>query len=116
MPFRRLCAEYGDGLYVTEMIGHGANLIAPQKAKLAMALRSKSAHWGLTDIQARHWDGVAKLAGLGDARAVCDELAAQVPEVLRTVQAQLPADFPRPLSSAIFEGLQRTAKQLDYAP
>ncbi|AMM26149.1 type II toxin-antitoxin system HipA family toxin [Variovorax sp. PAMC 28711] len=104
-----------DVLSAWPVIGHGANLIAPQKARLAMALRSKSAHWGLTDIQARHWDGVAKLAGLGDARAVCDELAAQVPEVLRAVQAQLPADFPEPLASAIFDGLHRTAKQLEHA-
>ncbi|RYZ12855.1 MAG: type II toxin-antitoxin system HipA family toxin [Comamonadaceae bacterium] len=105
-----------DVLSAWPLIGHGANLIAPQKAKLAMALRSKSAHWGLADIQARHWDGVAKLAGLGDARALCDELAAQVPEVLRTVEAQLPAGFPQPLAAAIFEGIRSTAQRLESAP
>ncbi len=101
-----------DVLSAWPVIGHGAALIAPQKARLAMALRSKSAHWGLADIQARHWDGVAKLAGLGDARALCDEVAGQVPEVLRSVQAQLPADFPSALASAIFEGMSHTAKRL----
>ena len=79
-----------------------------------MALRSKSAHWGLADIQARHWDGVAKLAGLGDARALCEEVAAQVPEVLRSVQAQLPADYPPALAGAIFEGMTDTAKRLAF--
>ncbi|RZL64611.1 MAG: type II toxin-antitoxin system HipA family toxin [Variovorax sp.] len=101
-----------DVLSAWPVIGHGANLIAPQKAKLAMALRSKSAHWGLTDIDARHWDGVAKFAGLGDARALCDEIAAQVPEVLRSVEAQLPADFPTALARTIFDGVTRTAKRL----
>ncbi|MDM0119178.1 type II toxin-antitoxin system HipA family toxin [Variovorax arabinosiphilus] len=103
-----------DVLSAWPVIGHGAALIAPQKARLAMALRSKSAHWGLADIQARHWDGVAKLAGLGDARALCEELAGQVPEVLRSVQAQLPADFPPALAGAIFEGMSHTAKRLAF--
>lgn len=103
-----------DVLSAWPVIGHGAALIAPQKARLAMALRSKSAHWGLSDIQARHWDGVAKLAGLGDARALCEELAAQVPQVLRSVQAQLPADFPPALADAIFAGMTDTAKRLAF--
>ena len=101
-----------DVLSAWPVIGHGANLIAPQKARLAMALRSKSAHWGLADIDARHWDGVAKLAGLGDARALCDELAAQVPQALRSVEAQLPADFQPALARTIFDGVARTAKRL----
>lgn len=103
-----------DVLSAWPVIGHGARLIAPQKARLAMALRSKSAHWGIADIQARHWDGVAKLAGLGDARALCDELAAQVPSVLRDVEAQLPADFPAPLASAVFDGVRNTARRLAH--
>lgn len=103
-----------DVLSAWPVIGHGSNLIALQKARLAMALRSKSAHWGLADIQARHWDGVAKLAGLGDARALCDELAAQVPDVLHNVEAQLPPGFPQPLASAIFDGIRTTAKRLVY--
>lgn len=96
------------------VIGHGADQITPQKARLAMPLRSKSAHWGLTDLTGPHWDGVAKLAGLGDARALCEELAAQVPEVLRSVEAQLPADFPAALAQAIFDGMRSTVKRLAH--
>ena len=77
-----------------------------------LALRAKSAHWGLVDIQARHWDGVAKLAGLGDARALCDELIAQLPGVLRDVEAQLPPGFPAALAQAIFDGMKSTAQRL----
>ena len=104
-----------DVLSAWPVIGQGANLIAPQKAKLAMALRSKSAHWGLADIQARHWDGVAKLAGLGDAHALCDELIAELPGVLQSVEAQLPAGFPARLANTIFEGIKTTARRLEPA-
>jgi serine/threonine-protein kinase HipA len=101
-----------DVLSAWPIIGGGANQLARQKAKLAMALRAKSAHWGLADIQARHWDGVAKLAGLGDARALCDELLQQLPGVLRTVTSELPPDFPPPLAAAIFDGMTTTAQRL----
>ncbi|MEP6720402.1 MAG: type II toxin-antitoxin system HipA family toxin [Variovorax sp.] len=104
-----------DVLSAWPVIGQGAHLIAPQKARLAMALRSKSAHWSLTDIQARHWEGVAKLAGLGDAQALCDELIAQLPGVLQSVQAQLPAGFPERLAGTIFDGIKTTARHLEQA-
>ncbi len=80
-----------------------------QKPKLAMALRSKSAHWVLSDLRQQHWDGVAKLAGLDDAKALCDELAAQVPGVIAKVESQLPADFPEPLARTVFVGIRETA-------
>ena len=87
----------------------------PQKPKLAMALRSKSAHWGLSDLRQQHWDGVAKLAGLEDAKSLCDELAAQVPEAIVKVEAGLPADFPKPLADAVFAGIRATAARLQPA-
>lgn len=105
-------APFYDVLSAWPIIGNGANQLARQKAKLAMALRAKSAHWGLADIQARHWDGVAKLAGLGDARALCDELLAELPEVLRTVESELQKDFPAALAQAIFDGMKSTAQRL----
>ena len=101
-----------DVLSAWPIIGAGANQLARHKAKLAMALRAKSAHWGLTDIQARHWDGVAKLAGLGDARVLCDELSDQLPGVLCTVGSELPPDFPPALAQAIFDGMTTTAQRL----
>ena len=101
-----------DVLSAWPIIGGGAHQLAKQKAKLAMALRAKSAHWGLVDIQARHWDGVAKLAGLGDARALCDELLQQLPGVLCTVEAELPEGFPPALAQAIFDGMTTTAQRL----
>ena len=73
--------EPGDGYRLTPfhgalsawpVMGDGSGQLASHKARLAIALRSKSAHWTLSDLLPQHWDGVAKQAGLGDARALCD--------------------------------------------
>lgn len=101
-----------DVLSAWPVMGQGTNQLSFQKAKLAMALRSKSAHWGLQELRARHWDSAAKLAGLGDAHALCDELLAQLPAVIDSVEAQLPAGFPAHVASAIFEGMRSTTKRL----
>lgn len=82
------------------------------KPKLAMALRSKSAHWGLSDLRAQHWDGVARLAGLADARTLCAELAEQVPGVIARVEAELPGGFPDGIARPILDGLRATAARL----
>ena len=47
-----------DVLSAWPIIGHGPNQLAYQKAELAMAVRSKNAHWKLKDIQPRHWQRV----------------------------------------------------------
>ncbi|MEB0055606.1 type II toxin-antitoxin system HipA family toxin [Variovorax sp. LG9.2] len=104
-----------DVLSAWPVIGSGANQLAFQKAKLAMALRSKSSHWALQDLRARHWDGVAKLAGLGDAHALCDELLAQLPGALDAVETQLPSGVPEHVARTIFEGVRNTAKRLTEA-
>ena len=104
-----------DVLSAWPVIGSGADQIAFQKAKLAMALRSKSSHWALQDLRARHWDGVAKLAGLGDAHALCNDLLAQLPGALESVETQLPSSFPEHVARTIFEGVRNTAKRLTEA-
>jgi serine/threonine-protein kinase HipA len=93
-------------------IGDGAGRLTPQKARLALALRGRSAHWGLTDIGARQWDDVARLAGLGDARSLCDDIAERLPHVLGAVEAELPPDFPTPLADAVFGGMKTLAPRL----
>lgn len=96
--------------------GGGLRAIELQKkTRLALALREKSAHWGLSDIGARHWDDVARLAGRVDARALRDEVADRLPEVLRRVEAELPPDFPAPLADAVLGGMRSLAPRLHDA-
>ena len=77
-----------------------------------MAVRGRNAHWKLNEIRPRHWDAVARLAGLGDASALIDEVRAHTPAVIAEVSAQLPAGFPDEVSGKIFEGMRRQAGHL----
>ncbi len=93
-----------DVLSAWPVVVHGAALIAPQKARLAMALRGQERALGSIRHPGAALDGVAKRWRAWAMRARCAKrVAAQVPEVLRGVQAQLPADFPPALAGAIFE-------------
>jgi serine/threonine-protein kinase HipA len=101
-----------DVLSAWPIIGPGPRQLAWQKARLAMAVRNRSAHWKLKDIQPRHWDAVAREAGFGDAQALLHEVCQQVPAVLTAVNAQLPPGFPVRVSNRILTGLERQAARL----
>ena len=103
---------YYDVLSAWPVIGHGPNQLAWQKAELAMAVRSKNAHWKLKDIQPRHWQGVAREAGLRDADGLIDEVIAQVPAALKQAGETLPKGFPGRISEKIFAGIEQQAKVL----
>jgi serine/threonine-protein kinase HipA len=101
-----------DILSAWPIIGRGANLLDVRKAKLALAVRSKNAHWKLTEIKARHWDAVTRDAGLGDAKDLLVETAGQVTKVIAEVAPQLPRGFPARVADQIFSGLQGAARQV----
>ena len=93
--------------------GNGADRFQWQKLKLAMAVRSKNAHYRMAQIQRRHWNAVAKRNGLGeDFEAVIGQVVEQTPRVIEAVSARLPDGFPMAVSEAIFDGLLVQAKRL----
>lgn len=93
--------------------GDGPNQFQRQKLKLAMAVRSKNAHYRMAHIQRRHWNAVAKANGLGeDFEAVIQQIIAETPRVIEAVGARLPAGFPAAVSESIFNGLLMQAKRL----
>ena len=106
-----------DVLSAYPVLGEGPGLMSPFKAKMAMAVRSKSAHWKVRDIQHRHWValgeryGVVTTDGLS-AASIIDDLVARTPQVIQTVRAQLPGGFPVALADSIFTGLQDAAARL----
>lgn len=101
-----------DVLSTWPIIGVGPNHLAWQKTELAMAVRSKNAHWKLKDIQPRHWQGVARSAGLRDADELIDEVIAQVPIALKKAGDALPKGFPWRTTEKIFAGIEQQAKVL----
>jgi len=95
------------------ILGRGKNQIAPQKAKLAMAVPGKNRHYRWAAIQSRHWMSTAREIGL-EATAEEDilHMAHGAEEVVDTVSAMLPRDFPGQVSGPILDGLLQSAKKL----
>jgi serine/threonine-protein kinase HipA len=102
-----------DVLSAWPIIGRGPNLLDERKARLALAVRSKNAHWKLNEIKARHWNAVARQAGLGDATVLLAETAEQTTQVIENVGRQIPRGFPSRVQDRIFAGLQESARRLE---
>ncbi|WP_245844896.1 type II toxin-antitoxin system HipA family toxin [Noviherbaspirillum humi] len=100
------------------VIGQGPRHFPWQKIKLAMAVRSKNAHYRMQDIRRRHWNAVAKRNALGeDFETVIESILEKTPAVVEAVNAALPQGFPANVAEPIFEGLVLQAKRLaDAAP
>lgn len=101
-----------DVLSAWPIIGHGPNQLDERKVKLAMAVRGKNPHWRLRDVKARHWDSVAKLAGIGDAQSILAELIDKTPAALAATEAEVPRGFPAHVVDRIFEGVRRSVDLL----
>ncbi|MGL6047460.1 MAG: HipA domain-containing protein, partial [Vogesella sp.] len=103
-----------DILSAHPVIGHGAGKVAPQKAKLAMAVRGQSNHYLIDRIQPRHWLAQARSSGLTEAwaKTLLNELIDCTDKVLEDVAQTLPADFPAELALAIFDGIRRQRGRL----
>jgi serine/threonine-protein kinase HipA len=103
-----------DVLSAHPIIGRGKNQIAPQKARLAMAVRSRSNHYLLDRIEPRHWIAQAQQAGLGQAAAegILAEVAQAAPHVIEAVSQQVPQGFPMDVADAVFTGVARQARRL----
>ncbi len=106
-----------DVLSAHPVLGVGPSKISPHKAKLAMAVRTKNAHWKMKDILRRHWLELGTRYGVvtADGRpvhAVLDDLVARTPAALAQVRAQLPPGFPAEVADSILAGVQGAAARL----
>lgn len=106
-----------DVLSAYPVMGKGANMISPFKARMAMAVRSRNAHWRMCEIRRRHWVTIGTEYGIltpdgHGAASVIDDLIARTPEVVSRVRASLPDDFPASVADSIFTGLQQAAERL----
>lgn len=106
-----------DVLSAYPVLGEGPGRISPFKAKMAMAVRSKNAHWRMRDILRRHWVALGARHGVltEDGREVqflMDDLIMRTPQIIANVSAQLPAGFPEQIASTIFDGLRDAARSL----
>lgn len=106
-----------DVLSAYPLLGEGPNKLSPFRAKMAMAVRSRNAHWKMLDIQRRHWDSLGERFGVVThdgraARHLIDELVDSTPAVVEQVRSMLPAAFPQRLAASVLRGLQDAANKL----
>lgn len=85
-----------------------------KKAKMAMALQGKNRQYHFSMIQPRHFISTAEHVGFSPQMAfdLMQEMAARTEDVIATVTAELPADFPQQISDAIFNGLSHQAARI----
>lgn len=111
--FYRLTPRY-DVLSAHPVMGHGAGRLAPQKAKMAMAVDGKNRHYKWAEIRREHFEQTALGCRLPDAPALIDELITATPPAIAQVADKLPADFPADLAGAVFDGLRQAADKLGW--
>jgi len=101
-----------DILSAYPVLGHGRGKLAPEKIKLAMALRGKNRHYRWREIGARHFLETARLCGLGDMKAMMEEVVAKTPGVIEQVRGLVPSQFVAQIAASIFDGVRMQSEQL----
>jgi len=104
-----------DILSAHPIVGTGAHRIAPQRLKLAMAVRGSQNYYLMSQIRRRHWLQHAGLVGLGHdlADAIIRDILDQVSDVIARVQSDIPGGFPEDVAQSIFQGMTMHANQLE---
>lgn len=103
-----------DVLSAHPIMGPGRNQVAPQKAKLAMAVRGSENNYLIGQIRRRHWLAQGRQVGLsaGSVEEIIEELISSTETVLSEVVASLPVGFPADLADAILDGVRRQSRKL----
>jgi len=93
-----------DVLSFWPLIGEGPNQLSLHKARMAMAVRGKNAHYKVTEIQARHWKELVNKAGEPEAFDHMVALSRSMEACFESVREQLPENVPKHLYDAIYKG------------
>jgi len=78
-----------------------------------MALHGRSTHYRLKDIRRRHFNATAARCGVGDtAEPLIEEALAATPNVIASVQRDIPDGFPAHVLDTVLRGLADSARRL----
>jgi serine/threonine-protein kinase HipA len=83
-----------DVLSAWPVIGHGRNELPLERAKLAMAVRDRRAHYRIDEITGRHWRELAERVAIADLWPRMQALVGETPTAFERLQARLPQHFP----------------------
>ncbi|HTH74010.1 MAG TPA: type II toxin-antitoxin system HipA family toxin [Trinickia sp.] len=103
-----------DVLSAHPVIGRGRNQFSPLRVKLAMAVRSKNAHYLISEIRRRHWVAQGQRVTLAaeEVDEMIGTLTGMTEAVIDVVAAKLPSGFPMDVADKIFDGMRRQARKL----
>jgi serine/threonine-protein kinase HipA len=103
-----------DVLSAHPIMGNGRNEFSPRRVKLAMSVRSRNAHYLISEIRRRHWVAQGQRATLAteEVEEMIDTITGKTEAVIENVAAQLPKGFPQDVSEKIFDGMRRQSKKL----
>jgi len=102
-----------DVLSAWPLMGTGSYSLQYKKTKLAMAVRSKTAHDKLSEIQYRHWEILAKRSAVDGAWHAMLDMAHRLDAALAAVERRLPGDFPMEPAHTVFQGVRRHLEQFN---
>ncbi|MDM0112524.1 type II toxin-antitoxin system HipA family toxin [Variovorax sp. J22R133] len=102
-----------DMLSAWPIIGKGPSQVPWQKAKLAMALRSKNAHFTLAGIQTRHWQVLAAQSGVDGAFQQMTALVRHAPAALAQIESSLPSNFPERVWRTVDTGVRAQCQRFE---
>jgi serine/threonine-protein kinase HipA len=100
-----------DVLSAWPIIGEAPGKLSLHKASLAMAVRSKNAHYKLLDIQPRHWRTLADKSGAPDTFEAMVMMAEAVAGALDRVGGELPEGFPMKVWNSLSTGMAQQAER-----
>jgi serine/threonine-protein kinase HipA len=100
-----------DVLSAWPVIGRGANHLALQDAKLAMAMRGRRGHYKLNEIQVRRWQALALRAGGVPLWQRMQEMVGAVDAAINRVEGALPTGYPEAVFEKIARGVREQARR-----
>lgn len=82
--------------------------IAPQRIKMAMAVRGKKPHYHWHRIQHRHWLSTAKACGfpIEEMKDIISEVLDSLDAVIDQVERQVPEGSAQEVAQWIFKGMR----------
>jgi serine/threonine-protein kinase HipA len=102
-----------DVLSAFPVLGHGKNRLAPEKAKMAMAVKGRGKHYLWERMTRKHWMETARLGGLGtEIEGILSELIEGARPIAERIGVDLPAGFPSSVADPILSGLKKSAQRL----
>src|SRR5438105_12863145 len=105
-----------DVLSAWPIIRHGKNQLAFEKARLAMSLRGRRAHYRLNEITGRHWHELAERTGVPGLWARIQSFVESTPPALEHIEKHLPRAFPERLYTTIRDGVRGQVQRLAQTP